>query len=136
MRTMTEPRTAIRPRETRKLKACAMKPIKGGPKRKPKHPMVETAASATPGESILERPAALYTSGMTEETPAPTNKKPVVAGKSQGKRIAVNNPEVISSPLTWRTRLIPHLVTIQSPRKRPEAMVAIKAVNPTATSSV
>ena len=96
---MMDPRTAIRPSETRRLKAWAIKPIKGGPKRKPRYPMVDTAARATPGERVFERPAALYIKGTTEETPAPTIRKPKIAGNSQGNAIAISRPEAVSKPL-------------------------------------
>ena len=90
--------------------------------------MVETAANATPGDSTLDRPAALYTIGTTDETPAPTNRKPSNAGNSVGKTIATSRPPAVREPLNRRMRRIPHHVISQSPTNRPEAMVDMKAV--------
>ncbi len=63
-------------KETRKLVTPATTPITGGPAKKPKNPIDETAASATPGDITFDFPAALYIKGTTEETPKPTKKKP------------------------------------------------------------
>lgn len=70
---------AIKENETRKLVAPATNPISGGPNRKPINPIVETAARATPGDITFDLPAALYTRGITDETPTPTNKNPAIA---------------------------------------------------------
>src|SRR3954469_10071259 len=82
-----------------KLEVCAIKPIVGGPNKKPKKPMVETAAIATPADIVLLFPATPYISGTIEETPKPTNRNPIVAGTSIGKRIAIARPVVMSRPL-------------------------------------
>ena len=87
------------PRDTRKLLAWAIKPINGGPNRNPRYPMVETAAIATPGESFLDLPAEPYTSGTTEDTPAPTNRNPNRAVKKNGKKTAINKPVAVNIPL-------------------------------------
>jgi hypothetical protein len=55
-------------------KASAINPISGGPIRNPRKPILETAASAIPGDSVSDLPASLYTNGTTEETPKPTSK--------------------------------------------------------------
>ena len=65
--------------DQRKLKAWAMKPIMGGPIRNPIKPILETVANATEGANFFEFPAALYTTGITEETPKPTSIKPRMA---------------------------------------------------------
>ena len=57
-----------------KLKACATNPTNGGPIRNPINPIVETAVIAIPADMVFVFPAALYTSGTTDETPNPTNK--------------------------------------------------------------
>ncbi len=67
-------------KEMRKLVAPAIKPIIGGPIRRPIIPMEETAAMATGGGSTLDLPAALKTKGTAGETPIPTNSNPIVAG--------------------------------------------------------
>jgi len=56
---VASPKQAIRLKETRRLAACAMKPITGGPNKNPKKPMVDTAANATPGCMVLDLPALL-----------------------------------------------------------------------------
>ena len=55
------PKTAIKAKEMRRLETSAIKPITGGPSRKPKKPMEDTIAIAIPGAMLLERPARLYT---------------------------------------------------------------------------
>ena len=74
--------TEIARKEIRKLEACAIKPITGGPIKNPKKPSEETAVMAVPGDNVLDLPAALYTSGTTEETPSPIKKKPMSDGIS------------------------------------------------------
>ena len=71
---------AITVKDQRKPAACAMKPINGGPSKKPRKPTVESAASAAPGDMVVDFPAIPKVNGTTEETPMPTNKKPMVAG--------------------------------------------------------
>ena len=73
------PRMAIKVNDQRKLIACAIKPINGGPIKKPRKPMVDTAAKAAPALIVVDLPARPYTIGTTEETPKPTRKKPAVA---------------------------------------------------------
>src|ERR1700730_2505368 len=101
MTVIIDPRTAIRPRETRRLLAWAIKPIKGGPNKNPRYPMVDTAAIATPGDISLDLPAEPYTRGTTDDTPAPTNRKPARAVKKNGKMTAINKPAAVTIPLHW-----------------------------------
>jgi len=61
--------------------------------------MVDTAARATPGAIVPDRPAALYTRGTTEDTPNPTNRNPAVAVTIFGKMTASNNPVAMTTPL-------------------------------------
>ena len=124
------PSTAINPSDTRKLVACATNPINGGPIKNPRYPIVDTAANATPGDNTFDRPAALYTNGTTDDTPAPTNRKPASAGSSHGKAIASNNPNAVIPPLTCSIRRIPQRVASVSPTNLPPAIVKEKAVNP------
>ena len=77
--TTLAPITAININDARKVATPAMKPMSGGPTKKPINPMVDTAASATPGDMVFDLPAALYTIGTTDDTPAPTNKNPAIA---------------------------------------------------------
>lgn len=121
------PKQAITLKDTRRLAACAMKPIRGGPNKKPKKPIVDTAASATPGNMVLDLPAELYTSGTTDDTPIPTNKKPAVAGITVGNKTAVNNPTAMTNPLHCSMRFAPSRAVSRSPIKRPPAIVLIKA---------
>ena len=74
-----KPIKAIKIKDTLRVASPAIKPINGGPTKKPINPIVETAARATPGLMVLDFPAALYTIGTTEDTPAPTNRKPIMA---------------------------------------------------------
>ena len=73
------PINAINTNDARKVAKPAMNPIIGGPNKKPIKPMVDTAASATPGCMVFDFPAALYTIGTTDDTPAPTSRKPAIA---------------------------------------------------------
>ncbi len=50
---------AINKKEMRKLKAPAIIPIRGGPIKNPKKPILETAVNAIPGEVIFDFPASL-----------------------------------------------------------------------------
>ena len=67
-------------KEIFKLVVPAIKPIIGGPIKRPIIPIEETAAMATAGDKILNLPAALKTNGTAGETPIPTKKSPIVAG--------------------------------------------------------
>src|SRR4051794_23017840 len=100
-------KAAISANDHFKLEVCAIKPIVGGPSKKPKKPIVETAAIATPADMVLLFPATPYISGTIEDTPKPTNKKPIVAGTSIGKRMAIARPVVISKPLTCSVIFLP-----------------------------
>jgi len=93
------PITAIKRKEIRRLDKPAINPISGGPIKKPRKPIVDTAAMATPGDITVYLPAALYTSGTTEETPKPTRKNPINAGKRKGNKTEINKPVAVSSPL-------------------------------------
>ena len=73
------PIKAINTNDALKVASPAIKPIMGGPNKNPINPMVDTAAKATPGCMVFDRPAALYTIGTTDDTPAPTNKNPAIA---------------------------------------------------------
>ncbi len=53
------PIAAISIKEIRRLAAPAIKPIIGGAIKNPANPIVDTAASATPGDMIFDLPAAL-----------------------------------------------------------------------------
>ena len=68
--------SAITAKDQRKLVACAIKPTMGGTSKKPRYPMVDTAASDWPVLAPFTLPAILKTSGTTQETPNPTNAKP------------------------------------------------------------
>ncbi len=77
----------------------AIIPISGGPIKKPKKPMVDTAAIATPADITFDLPAALYTNGTMEETPKPTKKNPIMAVIKCGKITATIKPLAVSMPL-------------------------------------
>src|SRR5664279_757836 len=100
-----------------------MNPIKGGPNKNPRYPIVDTAAIATPGDITFDLPAALYIIGTTEETPAPTNRNPMIAVMNCGNSTASNNPEAINNPLTCNILLMPNLKATQSPTNLPVAIV-------------
>ena len=89
--------------------------------------MVDTAARATPGAIVPDRPAALYTRGTTEDTPNPTNRNPAVAVTIFGKMTASNNPVAMTTPLICNNRLTPVRVTSQSPTNLPVAIADINA---------
>ena len=122
------PINAIMMKDMRRLDAPATMPIRGGPIKNPKKPMLDTAASATPGDISLDFPAVLYTSGTTEDTPSPTRKNPVMAGARYGNTNEMPSPVTISSPLSWMVLLNPSFIVTQSPIKRPAAMVHMNAV--------
>ena len=94
-----KPNIAIRVNDHLKLNAAEINPIIGGPIRKPKKPIDDTAARATPGDIVLDFPASPYTKGTTDDTPIPTNKKPMVAVIIFGNSTAVNKPAAITIPL-------------------------------------
>ena len=48
---------AITVKDQRKPAVCAINPIKGGPNKKPRKPTVESAASAAPGDIVVDFPA-------------------------------------------------------------------------------
>ena len=75
---MLNPIIAITTKEMRRLEIPAIIPINGGPIRKPKKPIVETAAMATPADITFDLPAVLYTNGTTDDTPNPTSKNPKI----------------------------------------------------------
>jgi len=77
--TTLAPIIAINRNEARKVAKPAIKPITGGPTRKPTKPTVDTAASATPADMVFDLPAALYTIGTTDDTPTPTSRNPAIA---------------------------------------------------------
>ena len=90
---------AIMIKLTRRLEMPATMPISGGPARNPKKPILDTTASARPGEMFLDLHASLYTSGTMEETPKPTSRKPVTENKIVGNETAIPKPAAISKPL-------------------------------------
>ena len=104
---MVNPIAAIIKKETLKLEIPATNPIKGGPMRKPKKPMVETAVIAIPTSSFFDFPAALYTSGTTDDTPKPTSEKPIMPAIKTGKAVAIINPIQIRQPLTCKVLFKP-----------------------------
>ena len=78
MMVVPNPSTATIANEALKLRACAIKPIKGGPMKKPRKPIDDTDAMATPGGTDVDLPAKLYTMGTTDDTPKPTSIKPTM----------------------------------------------------------
>lgn len=75
-----KPTTAISANENLKPENPAIIPIIGGPIKNPKKLIVDTEANALPGDVLVDFPAALYTIGTIDETPAPTSKKPIKTG--------------------------------------------------------
>ena len=53
------PITATNKNDARRVARPAINPITGGPTKNPAKPTVETAAKATPGDMVLDFPAAL-----------------------------------------------------------------------------
>jgi len=86
------PSNAINAKDQRKLEVCAIKPIIGGPIKKPKKLIEDTIASATPGSIFFDLPARLYTIGTTDDTPIPTNKNPSVAVTIFGNKTETMSP--------------------------------------------
>ena len=126
MMVVDNPIIAMTVNDHRKPAISAIKPMRGGPIKNPRNPMVDTAAKATPGDMVVDFPVALYTNGTTEDTPNPTKKKPIVAGISVGNTTATESPEQITIPLICNIRCIPNLVTSLSPTNLPVAIVPIK----------
>src|SRR5262249_41664993 len=62
--------TTTTPRAMRRFRESAMKPMTGGPTRKPIYPQVATAAIAVPEACFEVRPAALSVRGNRTENPA------------------------------------------------------------------
>src|SRR5437763_248024 len=91
-----KPMMAMIRNDMRRLKIPATIPMSGGPTRKPRNPMLETAASAIPGDRREDFPASLYTSGTTEETPKPTMKNPMMEVSKNGKITATESPDAMS----------------------------------------
>src|SRR3569833_1855529 len=121
-----KPSTAMMAKNKRRLTACAINPISGGPARKPINPMEDTAAIATPGGIVFDLPARPYTMGTTDDTPKPTNIKPTAAGYKYGNATAINKPVEMTTPLICSMRLTPYFVIRESPPKRPAAIIPIK----------
>ena len=96
---MQNPIAAIKVNDTLRLVAPAIIPIIGGPSKKPKNPMVDTAERAVPADNTFDFPATLYTSGTTEETPKPTRKNPKIDVTKYGNITAINKPEAVKEPL-------------------------------------
>ena len=78
-RVVPSPSKAITAKDQRKLDNWAINPISGGPNKKPRKLMLETAARANPGDMVLDFPARPYTIGTTHDTPIPTKRQPVTA---------------------------------------------------------
>ena len=57
MITITNPSIAIREKDKRRLKACAINPINGGPSKNPRNPMLATDAMAAPVAILCVFPA-------------------------------------------------------------------------------
>ena len=100
----------------------------GGPIKKPKKLIVDTAAIAAPGFMVVDFPAALYTIGTTDDMPAPTNINPIIAGTRVGNTTTASRPAVLKNPLTCKVVLSPNLCENQSATKRPAAIKHIPAV--------
>ena len=77
---MPIPKKPRKMKEVFKLVMAAIKPIIGGPIKRPIIPMEETAAMATGAGKTVDLPAALKTKGTPGETPIPTRNMPMVAG--------------------------------------------------------
>ena len=106
------PSNAINAKDQRKLEACAIKPIIGGPIKKPKKLIEDTIASATPGSIFFDLPARLYTIGTTDDTPIPTNKKPIVAITIFGNKTASINPRKNRNTAQFQNPVHPVLCNI------------------------
>lgn len=105
-----------------------MKPIIGGPIKRPIKPIVDTAAMAMEGGKVFDFPAALKTKGTTGETPIPVKNKPVVAENKLGRNTANSNPTVVNIPHAAIIFPNPILWVIQSVINLVAAIAIIKAV--------
>ena len=94
------PSIAITAKEYCKLASSAIKPISGGPIKKPKKPIPDTVAMAIPLATSFIFPAVLYINGMMLLTPKPTIRKPIVAVTIIGNKTAIIMPVNISTPLS------------------------------------
>jgi len=85
--------------------SCAIKPIMGGPTKKPTNPTLLTAANAAEGIMLFSFVANMYTTGKTEDTPNPTKANPMITSKG----IDVDNdntiPTAIRMPFPFSTVL-------------------------------
>ena len=122
-----KPNAATIVKDQRRLDACAMKPISGGPNKNPRKLIVETAANANCGDMVLDLPASAYTIGTTQDTPTPTSKQPTIANCNIGNTIITAKPDAIKIPLNCKIFFTPNFVISQSPMKRPVAIVAMNA---------
>src|SRR3954471_12917229 len=107
-----------------------MKPITGGPIKKPRKLIDDTAANATPGVIFFDLPARLYTIGTTDDTPIPTSKNPTVAAMILGNITESISPEKMEMPLNFKMRVTPYFITSQSAANRPLAIVHINDTKP------
>ena len=83
--------------------SCAMKPIEGGPTKNPVKPTLLTADRAAEGAISLVFAASIYTIGITDDAPNPTNPNPMIT--VAGYVIARDNiiPARINKPFVLRT---------------------------------
>ena len=106
--------------------ASAMKPMNGGPARKPSDPIDDTAAMPGPGGVSGCRPAALNISGTPFATPRPTRKRPASpAAGVPASRKAASGSAVSSAPPRSRVTGPTHRLTA-SPSTRPAVMPPAK----------
>src|SRR5258705_13757788 len=87
---MTAQATQTIPRAAGSPTASAARPIRGGPARNPKYPMVGTAAMAVPAGPPRGPPAAVERIGMEVAAPSPTtaNPKSAMTGRLENRENA------------------------------------------------
>ena len=94
-----KPKNAIVIKEYCSPANWAIYPIKGGPIKNPKKPILLTVAIAIPLGMLGAFAAVLKISGTMLLTPKPTSKNPMVAVINCGSKTASIIPQKISTPL-------------------------------------
>ena len=115
--------------------ASDARPMRGGPARKPRYPVVATAASAVPAGIPGTRPAPLKSSGMMLAIPRPTIPQPTTPASGVSMRSAAPSPSAAVAPDARSTRRAPKRAARPSPARRPTAIARENAAKPAAASA-
>src|SRR5579885_2630830 len=102
----------------------AANPIDGGPANRPAYPLIVTKASAAPDAGLPRAPAAANTIGTTIEHPAPTSRKPKIAGAGCGSASAIAMPAEATALPPRMSSAGPNRRLRTSPLSRPIVIAA------------